>query len=80
MSMSTGSVERSTSAAKVASVTLIAFRGMGSGVWQRPHTGSSPAWSFSLGTRLVAPQALQRINCGSVMSPSELHLRCQTFV
>jgi hypothetical protein len=42
-----------------------------SGFLQRPQIGASPARSFSEGMRLVAPQLLQRINCGSVIVLSQ---------
>ena len=58
MSSSTGSGERSTSAAKVASVTVTGLPSTARGALQRPHTGSRPCASFSVGTRFIAPQDL----------------------
>lgn len=60
----TGNGDCSTSVEKVASVTLMGRLRAGSGVLHCPHTGRSPCSNFSWGTRLVAPQALHRINCG----------------
>lgn len=55
ISSSTGSGERSTSSAKFASVTIVGCVDTASGVLHCPQTGSSPARSFSAGTRLFAP-------------------------
>src|SRR6267143_737972 len=60
-SSATGSGERSTSAAKVASVTVTGPNCTGSGVLHRPHTGARPCLTLSSGTRLSAPQEGQRI-------------------
>src|SRR5262249_46362519 len=60
-STSTGSGERSTSEAKVASLTVSGSAAMCSGALHRPHRGLSPAASFSTGTRLVAPHEEHRI-------------------
>jgi hypothetical protein len=64
-STSTGTGERSTSSAKVSSVT---GRGLsaGSGVLHLPQTGASPRATLSPGTRLVAPQAGQSIRSASI--------------
>ena len=67
MSSRTGSGERSTSAANVASVTVTGPLWTGNGVLHRPHTGASPWAIFSRGTRLVAPHAGHRINCASAV-------------
>src|SRR2546428_1693803 len=67
ISSTTGSGERSTSAENVASVTVTGPCGTGSGALHRPHTGCSPRAIFSCGTRLVAPQAGQRIKSVSAM-------------
>src|SRR5258705_178275 len=72
-SISTGSGEASTSEAKVASVTTIGApppegaAASGSGALHRPQTGSRPRATLSGGTRLVAPQAEQRIIRGSAI-------------
>jgi hypothetical protein len=58
----TGSGERSTSAANVASVTVTGLLETDRGVLHRPQTGLSPWLIFSCGTRLVAPQPGQRIS------------------
>jgi hypothetical protein len=68
ISRSTGKGDRSTSVENVASVTWMGWLRAGSGVLHWPHTGRSPCSSFSWGTRLVAPQALHRINCGGDIS------------
>src|SRR5262245_37007915 len=66
-STSTGSGDRSTSPEKLASVTVTGWLWTGSGVLHRPHTGSTPWAIFSGGTRLVVPQAGQRIRSGSAV-------------
>jgi mono/diheme cytochrome c family protein len=72
MSSSTGSGERSTSAAKVASVTVTGLPSTARGALHRPHTGARPCASFSVGTRFIAPQAGQR---SSFTSATRTH-RC----
>src|SRR5438309_8293356 len=71
-STSTGSGERSTSAAKVASVTARGAPPTGSGVLHRPQIGSSPFASLSRGTRLVAPQAGHGISSTSAVTDSAI--------
>ena len=66
-STSTGSGERSTSAANVASVTVMGFVTPPSGDLHRPQTGCIPAATFASGTRLVAPQLAQRMSFVSGM-------------
>ena len=68
ISSSTGTGERSTSATKVASVTVTGFVSNGRGVLHRPQTGLSPWAIFSCGTRFVLPQEEQRINCALAIS------------
>src|SRR5262249_33405620 len=68
MSSSTGRGERSTSASNVSAVAVDGLPPAGRGVLHRPQTGSSPCSIFSRGTRLLAPQAGQRINCVSDIS------------
>src|SRR5581483_823629 len=63
-STSTGTGERSTSWAKLASVTGWG-RPTGSAARHLPQTGARPAATLSAATRLVAPQAGQRIIKGS---------------
>src|SRR5580692_10147614 len=65
MSSSTGSGECSTSAEKLASVMVRGFEAAWRGVLHRPHTGFSPCWIFSWGTRLFAPQLGQGIKAVS---------------
>src|SRR5262245_14256456 len=67
-SSNTGSGERSTSAANVASVTVTGLSEMGRGVLHCPQTGFSRCSIFFCGTRLVTPQAGQRINSVSVIA------------
>ena len=61
-SSTTGNGQRSTSCVNVASVTVTGLVSMGTGVLHRPHTGLSPASTFSRGIRLVTPQEGQRIS------------------
>src|SRR5258705_13684478 len=67
-SSSTGSAERSTWAANVASLTVtgavVPVAPTGSGVLHRPHTGWRPASALRFGTWLVAPQLGQRMSRG----------------
>src|SRR5262249_21972625 len=60
MSTTTGRGERSTSLAKVASVTATGFAASGSGFLHRPQIGAPPAASFSRATRFTTPQDGQR--------------------
>ncbi len=71
-STSTGSGERSTSAANVASVTVngVAAAVAGNGCLQRPQRGRAPSASFAAGTLFVAPQLPQAISMGSDMGTS----------
>src|SRR5881227_1429824 len=70
-SSSTGSAERSTSAANVASLTVtgavVPVAPTGSGVLHRPQTGWRPASTLRFGTRLVAPQFGQRMSRDSAV-------------
>src|SRR6266850_5800636 len=66
-SSNTGSGERSISDEKVASVTTTGLLSTGRGFLHRPHTGCRPSLTFSNGTRLLAPQVGQRINCVSAI-------------
>ena len=54
--------DRSTSAANVASVTVIGLLETGKGVWHCPHIASRPSVILSRRTRLIVPQVRQRIN------------------
>jgi hypothetical protein len=64
----TGRGERSTTSAKVPSVTTTGpSSATGSGAWQRPHFGVSPYATFARGTRFVAPHFAQRTSAASAM-------------
>src|SRR5437667_104549 len=63
MSSNTGSGDCSTSAAKLASVTVSGLLERDRGFLQRPQTGSFPCSVFSRSTRLFAPHDGQRITC-----------------
>src|SRR5260370_1220144 len=66
-SSSTGRAEPSTAEENLASVTLNGSLDAESGDLHRPQTGISPSSIFWRGTRLVAPQAGQRISWGSAI-------------
>src|SRR5262249_30626268 len=80
MSTTTGSGERSTSAAKVASVTVMGLSGAGSGVRHRPQRGRRPSARRSGATLLVAPHTGHRISSESAIGGgpvrSNYHYRC----
>src|ERR1700679_939682 len=66
-STSTGTDQRSTSAAKVASVTTTGWPFMLRGALHFPQTGERPCCNFSGGTRFFAPHAGQGITTGSAI-------------
>src|SRR5882724_8641230 len=75
MSTSTGTGERSTSVANVASVTSTGPAWPSSGLLQRPHTGASPRCIRCGSTRFFAPQKGQTMIC-AVAIVSYRHLNC----
>ena len=65
ISTSTGSSERSTSAANVASDTSTGRAGTGSRARHFPQTGASPLATFCWSRRFICPHAGQRMRFGS---------------